>query len=40
MDGTLVEEGRRLLLESGLDVQYTDYLGDGVEKIVKMLQES
>jgi succinyl-CoA synthetase beta subunit len=40
MDGTLVEEGRRLLLESGLDVQYTDYLGDGVEKIVKMLQDS
>lgn len=37
MDGTLVEVGRKLLLESGLNVQYTDSLGDGVEKIVKIL---
>jgi succinyl-CoA synthetase beta subunit len=37
MDGTLVEMGRKLLLESGLNVQYTDSLGDGVEKIVKIL---
>ncbi len=37
MDGTMVEVGRKLLLESGLNVQYADYLGDGVEKIVKML---
>jgi succinyl-CoA synthetase beta subunit len=33
MDGTLVEVGRKLLLESGLNVQYADYLGDGVEKV-------
>jgi succinyl-CoA synthetase beta subunit len=38
MDGTLVDEGKRLLLESGLNVQYTDYLGDGVEKIVNMVR--
>ncbi len=37
MDGTLVEEGKRLLLDSGLNIHYTDSLGDGVEKIVKML---
>ncbi|HET6419664.1 MAG TPA: succinate--CoA ligase subunit beta, partial [Geobacteraceae bacterium] len=37
MDGTLVEEGKRLLMESGLNLQYTDYLGDGVEKIVNMV---
>jgi succinyl-CoA synthetase beta subunit len=38
MDGTLVEEGRRLLLESGLNIEYTDYLGDGVRKIVSMMK--
>ncbi len=38
MDGTLVEEGKRLLLESGLNIQYTDYLGDGVEKIVTIIK--
>jgi succinyl-CoA synthetase beta subunit len=37
MDGTLVEEGRKLLLESGLNIQYTENLGDGVEKIVEMV---
>jgi succinyl-CoA synthetase beta subunit len=37
MDGTLVEVGRKLLLESGLNVEYTDSLGDGVETIVKIL---
>ncbi len=37
MDGTLVEEGKKLLLESGLNIRYTDYLGDGVEKIVSMV---
>lgn len=40
MDGTLVEVGRKLLLESGLNVQYADYLGDGVEKIVKTVCET
>jgi len=40
MDGTLVEVGRKLLLESGLNVQYADYLGDGVEKIVKTVGEA
>jgi succinyl-CoA synthetase beta subunit len=37
MDGTLVEEGRRLLLESGLNVDYTTGLVEGVEKIVAMV---
>jgi len=40
MDGTLVEVGRKLLLESGLNVQYADYLGDGVEKVVKTVSET
>ncbi len=38
MDGTLVEEGRRLLLESGLNIHYTDDLGSGVENIVEMVK--
>ena len=37
MDGSQVEEGKRLLAESGLNVQTGDTLGDGAEKIVKML---
>jgi succinyl-CoA synthetase beta subunit len=37
MDGTLVEEGKRLLLESGLNVQYTNALAEGVERIVGMV---
>jgi succinyl-CoA synthetase beta subunit len=40
MDGTLVEEGRRLLLESPLDVVYTNDLGEGVERIVGMVRGS
>ncbi len=40
MDGTLVEEGKKLLLESGLNIRYTDYLGDGVEKIVSMVHKT
>lgn len=40
MDGTLVEEGKKLLLESGLNIRYTDYLGDGVEKIVSMVHKA
>ncbi len=39
MDGTLVEEGRKLLLESGLNIHYTDNLGAGVEKIVEMVKK-
>ncbi len=39
MDGTLVEEGRKLLLESGLNIQYMESLGDGVEKIVEMVKD-
>jgi succinyl-CoA synthetase beta subunit len=39
MDGTLVEEGRRLLLDSGLNIQYTENLGVGVEKIVEMVKK-
>jgi succinyl-CoA synthetase beta subunit len=37
MDGSQVEEGKRLLAESGLNVQTGDTLGDGAEKIVRML---
>ena len=37
MDGSKVEEGKKLLLESGLNVQVGKNLGDGAERIVKML---
>ncbi|WP_298435736.1 ADP-forming succinate--CoA ligase subunit beta [Geobacter sp.] len=37
MDGSKVEEGKHLLLESGLNVQTADNLGEGAERIVKML---
>ncbi len=37
MDGTLVEKGREILLASGLNVDYTNFLADGVEKIVSMV---
>jgi succinyl-CoA synthetase beta subunit len=37
MDGSHVEEGKKLLLESGLNVQIGETLGDGARKIVKML---
>lgn len=37
MDGSKVEEGRKLLLESGLNVQVRDNLGEGAAAIVKML---
>jgi succinyl-CoA synthetase beta subunit len=37
MDGSQVEEGKRLLLESGLNVQCGDNLGDAAAKIVAML---
>jgi len=37
MDGSQVEEGKRLLLESGLNVQTADNLGDGAQRIVSML---
>jgi len=37
MDGSNVEEGKRLLMESGLNVQVGDNLGDGAKRIVKML---
>ncbi|CAH2030817.1 ADP-forming succinate--CoA ligase subunit beta [Trichlorobacter ammonificans] len=40
MDGSKVEEGKKLLLESGLNVQVGDNLGDGAQKIVKMLAEA
>jgi len=32
-----VEEGKKLLLDSGLNVQCADNLGDGAERIVRML---
>jgi succinyl-CoA synthetase beta subunit len=38
MDGSQVEEGKRLLAESGLNVQSADNLGDGAGKIVSMLK--
>lgn len=37
MDGSQVEEGKKLLFESGLNVQIGQTLGDGAAKIVKML---
>jgi succinyl-CoA synthetase beta subunit len=37
MDGSMVEEGKKLLLESGLNVQIGENLGDGAGKIVAML---
>jgi succinyl-CoA synthetase beta subunit len=37
MDGSNVEDGKQLLLESGLNVQIGDNLGDGAQKIVAML---
>jgi succinyl-CoA synthetase beta subunit len=37
MDGSQVEEGKRLLTESGLNVQCGDNLGDAAAKIVNML---
>ena len=37
MDGSKVEEGKKLLLDSGLNVQCADNLGDGAARIVKML---
>jgi len=40
MDGSNVEEGKKLLLESGLNVQIGETLGDGAQKIVKMLAEA
>jgi succinyl-CoA synthetase beta subunit len=37
MDGTLVDRGREILLASGLNVDYTNFLADGVEKIVSQV---
>lgn len=39
MDGTLVEEGKRLLDESDLNVRFTHDLSEGVESIVGMVNE-
>jgi succinyl-CoA synthetase beta subunit len=38
MDGTLVEEGKRILQESALNVLFTRDLAEGVENIVRMVQ--
>ena len=40
MDGSQVEEGKQLLLESGLNVRCVDTLGDGAAGIVKMLAQA
>lgn len=37
MDGSMVAEGKKLLKESGLNVQVGETLGDGAAKIVEML---
>ncbi len=37
MDGSQVEEGKRLLLDSGLNVKCEDSLGAGARRIVEML---
>jgi succinyl-CoA synthetase beta subunit len=39
MDGSHVEEGKKLLQESGLNVQIGKTLGDGATKIVEMLAQ-
>jgi len=39
MDGSKVEEGKQLLLESGLNVQVGENLGDGARRIVAMLAQ-
>jgi succinyl-CoA synthetase beta subunit len=38
MDGSQVDEGKCLLTESGLNVQCSDTLGDGAQRIVQMLK--
>ena len=38
MDGSQVEEGKRLLADSGLNVQCAENLGDGAARIVAMLK--
>lgn len=40
MDGSRVEDGKKLLLESGLNVQIGETLGDGAARIVAMLKGS
>lgn len=40
MDGSNVEDGKKLLLESGLNVQIGETLGDGAQKIVAMLAQA
>lgn len=40
MDGSNVEDGKKLLLESGLNVQIGENLGDGAGKIVAMLAKA
>ena len=40
MDGSNVEDGKKLLLESGLNVQIGENLGDGAQKIVAMLAKA
>ncbi|HKK02261.1 MAG TPA: succinate--CoA ligase subunit beta, partial [Desulfuromonadales bacterium] len=37
MDGSQVEEGKKLLVDSGLNVKCVDFLGDGAATIVQML---
>jgi succinyl-CoA synthetase beta subunit len=39
MDGSQVEEGKRLLADSGLNVKTADNLGDGAQLIVEMLTQ-
>jgi succinyl-CoA synthetase beta subunit len=39
MDGNNVEEGKRLLLASGLNIQIGENMSDGAARIVKMLEQ-
>ncbi|HLS67487.1 MAG TPA: ADP-forming succinate--CoA ligase subunit beta [Pseudogracilibacillus sp.] len=39
LEGTNVEEGKKLLEESGLNIIAADSMGDGAEKIVKIVNE-
>ncbi|WP_432822388.1 ADP-forming succinate--CoA ligase subunit beta [Trichloromonas sp.] len=40
MDGSQVEEGKQLLLDSGLNVQCVDFLGEGAAAIVRMVVQA
>ena len=40
LEGTNVEEGKRIMADSGLPIVSADDLGDAAEKIVKAVKEA